>query len=675
MPKPGTTPAGYVLPKRPRWQGGWNLKAVFAAVLALVSVAAGATEWIAIKLNNPVELGEPLFTFRGTGIFPPFAALKLWIRFAASPRITKEARTNLWMGFGITCVGGLAAAGLAYWFVSLIRDRNSTENLENLHGSAEWADEKAIKETGLLTATDGVYVGAWREPVTKHLHFLLHAGPEPVLLFAPTRSGKGLSCIIPTLLQWRESAFILDIKGENYELTAGWRKSIGQRVLMFAPASPEQSCCFNPLNEIRWDTDHDVSDARAIADSVIRNGEDNALYKHFEDAAVDLVSAGILHLGYTFRRLDPPRDVTLSDVLAHYSSPGKDIVDVLTQMQDSIHDPGGKSAPARGWKDMLGRATVTHPYVSKAVQRQLNRADREGSSVQSSIVTPMAIYDDPIVQKTICRSDFRIRDLVYGEKPMSLYFKVPPTPRDRNQLRPLVRLFIDLIFNQLLAEKDANRHHLLLMLDEFAELKQMPNIATALSTMAGYKIKPYLVIQSLSQLIEIYGPNQSIANNCFIKIAFQTDDVNTCKLISEMSGIQTVERETTNYSGQRTDFYLKHVFRSVELVQRPLITPDEVRRMRPPKKEKNDPNGKIVEPGEVIIFLNGVAPIFGEQSLFFLSDTFRKRTQLPKPVFPTAAQEMTRATMPGHKQRITLDPVAVATEAMQESFYAPRNSE
>lgn len=369
------------------------------------------------------------------------------------------------------------------------------------------------------------------------------------------------------------------------------------------------------------------------------------------------------------------REVTLSDVLALYSSPGKDIVDVLTQMQDSIHDPGGKSAPARGWKDMLGRATATHPYVSKAVQRQLNRADREGSSVQSSIVTPMAIYDDPIVQKTIRRSDFRIRDLVYGEKPMSLYFKVPPTPRDRNQLRPLVRLFIDLIFNQLLAEKDANRHHLLLMLDEFAELKQMPNIATALSTMAGYKIKPYLVIQSLSQLIEIYGPNQSIANNCFIKIAFQSDDVNTCKLISEMSGIQTVERETTNYSGQRTDFYLKHVFRSVELVQRPLITPDEVRRMKPAKKENNDPNGKIVEPGEVIIFLNGLAPIFGEQSLFFLSDTFLKRTQLPKPVFPTAAQEITRATVRGYKQRITLDPVALATEAMQESFYAPRNSE
>lgn len=674
MPKPRSTPAGYVLPRRPRWQGGLNLKSLFAAGLSFTAVAQTATEWIAFKLNNPIELGNPIYTYHGLGIFQPFGALKLWIRYAGSPRILSEARRELWIAFAITAAGGFLAAALTYWFISLIRDRNSTDNLQDLHGSAVWADEKAINETGLLNANDGVYIGGWREPLTKQLRFLLHAGPEPILLFAPTRSGKGVSCIIPTLLQWRESAFVLDIKGENYDLTAGWRHSIGQRVLMFAPAHPDQSCCFNPLNEIRWDTDYDVADARAIADSVVRNGEENALYKHFEDAAVDLVSAGILHLGYTFRRLIPPREATLSDVLSLYSSPGKDIVDVLGQMQGSVHDPGGNSAPTRNWKDMVGRPTATHPYVSKAVQRQLNRADREGSSVQSSIVTPMAIYDDPIVQKTTRRSDFCIRDLVYGEKPMTLYFKVPPTPRDRNQLRPLVRLIIDLIFNQLLAEKNSNRHHLLLMLDEFAELKQMPNIASALTTMAGFKIKPYLVIQSLSQLIEIYGPNQSISNNCFIKIAFQTDDVNTCKLISDMSGVQTVERETTNYSGQRTDFYLKHVFRSVELVQRPLITPDEVRRMKPAKKENNDPNGRIVEPGEAIIFINGVAPIFGEQSLFFLSDTFVKRTRLPRPTFPTAASDAA-LTRTSHPQRPLLDPEAIAREAMQEVFNASRDSE
>jgi type IV secretory pathway TraG/TraD family ATPase VirD4 len=142
----------------------------FVAALAVVAVSFGATEWLAATLSNLIELGEPFFVYRGVGVFPPFGALKLSIRFAGSKHISKQVREDLWIGFGVTVVGGFLAACLAYWFVSLVRDRDSIENLENFHGSAEWADKKTIKDTGLLTATDGVYVGAWREPVTRHLH-------------------------------------------------------------------------------------------------------------------------------------------------------------------------------------------------------------------------------------------------------------------------------------------------------------------------------------------------------------------------------------------------------------------------------------------------------------------------------------------------------------------------
>ena len=69
MPKPGATPAGYVLPRRRRWQGGWNLKSVLAVALAFSAVSFGATEWLAAALSNPVELGEPLFVYRGVGSF------------------------------------------------------------------------------------------------------------------------------------------------------------------------------------------------------------------------------------------------------------------------------------------------------------------------------------------------------------------------------------------------------------------------------------------------------------------------------------------------------------------------------------------------------------------------------------------------------------------------------
>ena len=662
------TPPGYVLPNRPGWQGGWNLKSVVGAMLAFLLTASASTEWLAMSLGSPVEMGEPLFWFRGVAVFQPFAGIVLWRRYAGSRVISGVVRKDVWLAFAATIILGLFLAWLTYWFLSLIRDRKDTDSLQNLHGSAKWADRKAIDELGLLNAQDGVYIGGWRDPDTQELHYLIHSGAEPVLLFAPSRSGKGVSAIIPTLCQWRQSVVVYDLKGENWDLTSGFRHKIGQRVLKFAPTLPDESCCYNPLSEVRWETDHDVGDAQTIANAVIRHGGENTLYQHFEDAAVDLVSAGILHLGYFFRRLDPPREVTLADVLALYSLPGKDISDTLRQMQAETHDPGGKSAPRLNWKDINGRPTTTHPFVAKAVQRQLNRADREGASVQSSIVTPMTIYDDPIVQKTVSRSDFKIKDLVYGEKPMSLYLKVPQPDRDR--LRPLVRLILQLIFSRLMEQPANDRHHLLLMLDEFPELKKIPNLAAAMSLMAGYKIKPYLIAQTLAQIREEYGENESITDNCYIKAAFQTDNLMTCKSLSELSGNMTIEKETVNYSGQRTDLYLKHIFRSVEQVQRPLITVDEIRRMKPPRKATNDANSRIIEPGDMLIFINGVAPIYGTQSLFFLSKTLLARTKIPPPRFTTAAQLSATA---GDTSKPPLDTAVIAKESMEEAIHGQRN--
>ncbi|MGD0789991.1 MAG: type IV secretory system conjugative DNA transfer family protein, partial [Terracidiphilus sp.] len=299
-----TAPPGYVLPNRPSWQGGWNIRSVVGAAVAFTMAASAATEWLAIQLNSPVEMGDPILWVHGTAVFQPFAALVLWKHFAGSRLISAGVRKDLWIALGVTIVGGLFLAYFTYWFLSLIRDRKSTDSLMNLHGSATWATRKDIEKLGLLDATDGVYIGGWRDPDTQQIHYLLHSGAEPVLLFAPSRSGKGVSAIIPTLCQWRQSVFVYDLKGENWDHSAGFRHAIGQRVLKFAPTLPHESCCYNPLSEIRWETDYEIADAQTIANAVIRHGDDDSLYKHFEDAAVDLVSAGIIHLGYVFRNLD-----------------------------------------------------------------------------------------------------------------------------------------------------------------------------------------------------------------------------------------------------------------------------------------------------------------------------------------------------------------------------------
>src|ERR1700742_4750858 len=122
-----TTPPGYVLPSRPRWQGGWNFRALLGAIAAFVIAASSGTQWLAARLNNPVEMGDPIVWFNGVAVFQPFAGLVLWKQFAGSRSISSAVREDIWVAFGAMIVGGLVFAYLAYWFLSLIRDRKSTD--------------------------------------------------------------------------------------------------------------------------------------------------------------------------------------------------------------------------------------------------------------------------------------------------------------------------------------------------------------------------------------------------------------------------------------------------------------------------------------------------------------------------------------------------------------------
>jgi type IV secretion system protein VirD4 len=167
-----------------------------------------------------------------------------------------------------------------------------------LHGSARWADLNDIKAASLL-GNDGVYVGGWRDK-RGHLHYLRHNGPEHVLCYAPTRSGKGISMILPTLLSWKESAFVTDLKGELYELTSGWRqKHAKNKVLRFEPAAATGSCCFNPMEELRLGTEHEVGDVQNLALLIVDpQGRGIQSQDHWAKTSYSLLVGCILHLCY-----------------------------------------------------------------------------------------------------------------------------------------------------------------------------------------------------------------------------------------------------------------------------------------------------------------------------------------------------------------------------------------
>jgi type IV secretion system protein VirD4 len=154
------------------------------------------------------------------------------------------------------------------------------------------------------------------------------------------------------------------------------------------------------------------------------------------------------------------------------------------------------------------------------------------------------------------------------------------------------------------------------MLDEFPTLGRMEVIQTALTYLAGYGIKAYLIVQDLTQLSHAYGRYESIISNCHVRVAFAANKVETTRLLSEMVGTMTVHREARSYTGSRLTFILPRVTASEQDSARPLLTPDEILRL----------------PAEdALIFVAGHPPVYGRKIRYYADPVFRARAALPPP--------------------------------------------
>src|SRR6202050_1859007 len=175
-------------------------------------------------------------------------------------------------------------------------------------------------------------------PAAKRLHYLRHNGPEHILAFAPTRSGKGVGLVIPTLLAWSESAIVYDIKGENGAKPAGFRARAGHVCFKFAPVEQQATSRFNPLSEVRLFTPRDVSDAQNIANMIVRTGEDSPQERYWQEAAASITTGMILHVCYEAAL--EGRVACLADLLHGFTRPGSGFRETLDELLNFEHDPG-----------------------------------------------------------------------------------------------------------------------------------------------------------------------------------------------------------------------------------------------------------------------------------------------------------------------------------------------
>jgi len=587
----------------------------------------GATQFIAERLGFQAALGPAWWHFGDRALYAPWRGLEWLLRFGWDPNV--YVRNTFLGGVAILAVSMFAAVGVALLLLER-KARRLSRDQHHLHGSARFGTREDLIAQRLLQDRQGVIIGAWLEPGSQNLEYLTDNSTNHILAFAPTRSGKGVSLVIPTLLSWPASAVIYDIKGENFARTAGARARAGQVVFRFAPTEL-QSSRFNPLDEVRINTAREVSDAQSIANMLVSDGESRSHSEpHWPQSAASLLTGLILHACYVAHAQG--RSASLADLAQILTRPGVPVGDTYLQLLTYPHDPDLK----QGWKSPAGEPTPTHPVVAEKAQEMIDKSDREQTSIQSTAKTALTLFSDPLVARAVSRSDFRIDDLVNFEKPVSLYIVVPAA--DRIRLRPIVRLLFTMVVHRLTERTHTpdgsevrNRHRLLLMIDEFPTLKQMDVFADALSYMAGFGLKAYLVAQDVRQIEAEYGQHESIVTNCQIRVAFAPNQLETAELLSKLSGVTTVPRATYHYSGSRSAPRLESVSAAVDYVERPLLTADEVMRIRPAVKEGSGEQERIVAPGEALIFIQGQYVVRGSQLLYFQDADFAKRSVMRAP--------------------------------------------
>ena len=587
------------------------------AALTLGGSLSAATQYFAHGLQYHPALGPHLH-----GVYPPWSILG-W--------------ASQWHGAypdALTQAGGIGVIISAIGLLGLLAVKsvlgNTARASEYLHGSARWANRKDIEACGLMGKEDGVYVGAWADKKGA-VHYLRHAGPEHILTYAPTRSGKGVGLVVPTLLSWKHSAVITDLKGELWALTAGWRQQHAKnKVLRFEPASSHGSAQWNPLDEIRLATEHEIGDVQNLV-TLIVDPDGRGLENHWQKTAQALLVGVMLHALYKAR--EEGGCATLPSIDAMLADPDRDIVELWVEMRVHAHRDG---AP--------------HPVVAAAARDMVDRPDEEAGSVLSTAKSYLALYRDPVVAANVGASTFRIRDLMHAEHPVSLY--IVTQPNDKTRLRPLVRVLINMIV-RLLADKmefeggrptARYRHRLLGMLDEFPSLGKLEILQESLAFVAGYGIKLYLICQDINQLKSRetgYGPDETITSNCHVQNAYPPNRIETAEHLSKLTGQTTVVKEQITTSGRRASVLLGQVSRTTQEVQRPLLTVDECLRMPGPKKNAA---GDIEQAGDMVIYVAGCPAIYGKQPLYFQDATFQARASVPAPkvsdrlaVLPVAA--------------------------------------
>lgn len=453
-----------------------------------------------------------------------------------------------------------------------------------LHGAADWATSAQIRAAG-LRGREGVLLGHARGG-----GMLVSEGPEHVIVYAPTRTGKGVGVVIPNLLAWSHSAVVLDIKRENFAATAGYRADHGQTILLFDPLAPDgRTARFNPLGHVSRDVAAEVLDELQRMAVMLFPAPEHADPFWSEAARTGFIGVG------AYVAATPPLPFSLGEIFRQ-----------LTNGDPRQRFPRIIAARRRDG-DPLPSACVS------ALNDFCSASENTFASIRQSITSRMGLWLNPAVDAATDQSDFDLRDLREGQ--MTLYLGA--TPDNLLRVAPLYSL----VFQQLV---DLNSRRLpepqerpvLVILDEFARLGPAPVLAHAFSWVAGYGLRLLPVIQSPSQLRALYGPDlaESIMTNCGVEVVFAPKELKVAQELSERLGTYTYKALSRSRpmglgAGRRT-----------------LTASDQRRALRLPQELSQ------MSSRTLLVFRAGLPPVRGRKIVYYRERVFRDRLRPPPPV-------------------------------------------
>lgn len=497
-----------------------------------------------------------------------------------------------WLAKGILGVTGTAAliAGMVYF------NRRQT-----LHGAARWAKRGEARTAGLL-GSEGLLLGRGPRTLIDILlfrqgkEFIQFDGTEHVLLEAPTRAGKGVGVVIPNLLAWADSVVVLDVKQENWEKSAGWRKSLGHQVLLFDPLDPQgRTARYNPFSHInRTDPVEVIDELQKIAAMLWpppSNGE-----SFWMDSARTAFIGVSAYIAST-----PELPFTMGEVYRNFSAG-----DAKERFPKIIKD-------RRAAGDPLSEACVS------ALNDWISSSANTFTGIRQSVSAKINLWINPYVDAATSESDFDLRE--FRSRPISLYLGVSPDNIER------VSDIYNLLFQQLidlnvreLPDPKAGKHplKLLLLLDEFARLGRASVIASGFSYVAGYGIRLLPVIQARAQLRDVYGPDvtSEIVQNCGVELVFTPKHIDVAKEISERLGNYTYEAKSR--SKRIWDAFEGSVSTSDQ--RRPLMLPQEL---------------LLLSQEDVIVLRAGIPPLKGGKIRYYKDKWMVQASSVaPPPVKP-----------------------------------------